>query len=837
MDRLDKVLGHSDLVSKIIDQFNGEQRVVHLTGNSGTGKSHVAKEVSERWSYHSDKHEYLILSGDLSISLRQYYPFKKGIVRFKARIAKKSNVHQGISELIKSLPITGSFASFITDYIIKRNTEKQRNELSFLENEELETLLVLNNIFRHKKLLIVAENFHWWDNSSIRLLKLFFNPELFETLKFLETTKILLVTTLDQTYVEPVSLASFISSHVQKEVRTKNITFTIFPKVLRFLGFQLPNEKGFIELLFKLTQGHLELCKKLIDYVNINGRKPLNAKFISEIFEGDAFENQSFIEKLLITRLHQYGASSEDILELLERASIIGLSFSHDEISCLTKDKIHKLQETISMAQRLSLIESESDHFNFSHEVIREVFYCRAKTRKTNLYQSFAECLRILNPSDYEARANLFFESDNIRDSIVYYILAHLKSIRNGNRFSELYKARILQFAPEFGLLPYYQLMLKAYKYFFENNYQASLNIIRSIEDLVYEILVAEKYFLLSLCLSKNLVHHDLIESKNALLNWNDLRERESEIWVRMMMTLVSRYAHLSEYNEAKNLERTLMIYLAKRGSYDSNTEVLVNILRRKASIVHIAEVALDRTEKSALFFQNETIGDEYLYPTQYFMSLTNLSGNLLVMGAFEEAYQKSQQALHLFYDLAEVSFPRVDVPFNNMVLSGWLSNNLSSEEALNLINGVYTSMSPANRSILVSNNLGVLIAMSGNLKKACDFLEELQELLSSGRRKDNYYEFFIRMNLSVVYRLLNRLKESKKCLNGIEGYIPNIPDKAYLSRRLEIIRKELFVFKDRTPDRWQTHILTKYPDEIGPSWSFYGLGFLVSDRQYWSDS
>ena len=135
MDRLDKVLGHSDLVSKIIDQFNGEQRVVHLTGNSGTGKSHVAKEVSERWSYHSDKHEYLILSGDLSISLRQYYPFKKGIVRFKARIAKKSNVHQGISELIKSLPITGSFASFITDYIIKRNTEKQRNELSFLENE------------------------------------------------------------------------------------------------------------------------------------------------------------------------------------------------------------------------------------------------------------------------------------------------------------------------------------------------------------------------------------------------------------------------------------------------------------------------------------------------------------------------------------------------------------------------------------------------------------------------------------------------------------------------------------------------------------------------------
>ena len=253
MDRLDKVLGHSDLVSKIIDQFNGEQRVVHLTGNSGTGKSHVAKEVSERWSYHSDKHEYLILSGDLSISLRQYYPFKKGIVRFKARIAKKSNVHQGISELIKSLPITGSFASFITDYIIKRNTEKQRNELSFLENEELETLLVLNNIFRHKKLLIVAENFHWWDNSSIRLLKLFFNPELFETLKFLETTKILLVTTLDQTYVEPVSLASFISSHVQKEVRTKNITFTIFPKVLRFLGFQLPNEKGFIELLFKFV--------------------------------------------------------------------------------------------------------------------------------------------------------------------------------------------------------------------------------------------------------------------------------------------------------------------------------------------------------------------------------------------------------------------------------------------------------------------------------------------------------------------------------------------------------------------------------------------------------
>jgi hypothetical protein len=62
--------------------------------------------------------------------------------------------------------------------------------------------------------------------------------------------------------------------------------------------------------------------------------------------------------------------------------------------------------------------------------------------------------------------------------------------------------------------------MKEAYKDFNDGNYRMARRKLEALEDIYPEILIAEKYYLLSLCTSKNLNAEDLIRSKNYLIDW-----------------------------------------------------------------------------------------------------------------------------------------------------------------------------------------------------------------------------------------------------------------------------------------------------------------------------
>lgn len=835
MADLSEILGQNTIIDSILKIFEKNSNsidIVLLEGDSGTGKSHIAEDIVQRWVNEEERKEALLLQGDLLQVERPLYPFNAGLIKQVASFEKRKSVKKGASEMLKGIPFAGDFASFLLDRITDSKINVNQSKLGFLQKEEFELVLALNSFYRNSQLLLVADNLHWWDESSISLLNALLSKELIDSFPFLKSIKVLGLLTTDQAYLAKNEIDEL-------KVKSNPIIFNIpkttkdeFKAVLNYFGIRGLGKKN-EDLIFNLSGGHLEILKTLFQYTSPQDLKFLNESLANEIPQGE----QAFLEKIFSLRLKHLGAESEQIINLLEYASVIGLNFNFEEILCLTREKEETLSDIIARAREAHFIDGNDIKNSFSHEVIREFFWCRIQSKKSEYFKKFAGCLAQLRPGSYFQRASLLMDAGLIKDSLITYMLGYFKNIHDGIPVPALARTRIEQLCKLQGFEEYYDLMKDAYTSFIQGSYEKSKNYIRQIEDIYPEPLLAEKYYLLSLCLAKTLDRNDLIESKNCLLSWDSLKNKESELWIRIMLTLMSRYAHLNEYHEASAIERKIMMLLAERISFDPFAEYGLNILRRKASILHVGEIACKRTALCLSYFGETDGWFNSRFPIQYYMALANHSGNLIVAGEFESAYHYAQQSILFKENYPEIAFPRLEIPINNLIVSGFLSNHLTSEKVLEIYDALFEQIENVEYRVLLQNNYFVFKALNNNLRESLKLCENLNNHLASTTRNDSYYRYFVGMNQAILYFLNGERLVANKIINELKLAIPQIPDKHYLLRRHEVI--QILVQNDDIEDAvlWNSYVLDKFPNEIGPGWKFFGKGFLLSDMQFWSDS
>lgn len=836
MRDLTGILGQKKIINEIVTAFeqkNVGATICLLAGNSGTGKSHIAKTVGEKWKDSSTERKTVFLEGDISQSERSYYPFNAGIDQAREHLQTKTAGKQSITELTKGIPVAGDFLGLLVNNLASDQVIKQKHLFSILTDEEYDILLALNNFYKETDVLFIADNFHYWDEASIKFIDVLCSGRFDSTLPFLKRIRILILYARDQVENSNKYFKRFFDSYQHKVFTTKNISRQDFARVLTAFGTpQLQTDK--IDLLFSITNGHLEIVKKLADALQKAHASDNSLIYNDEIFPAS---RQDLLEKIFVLRLQQLGADGQQIVNFLEYASIIGLHFQFEEIVCLTKYKKEETLQIIERAKDLHFVNVSDSHSSFSHEVIREFFLCRIESKKSTYYKKFAECLGILRPAEYFTRANLLFEAGEIAESITLYAVGLLKSVRDGTSIPSLVRSRILKLSSQYGLDTFINNLSEAYRYFQEGKYDSAKRLLKELEDVYPQLLLAEKYYLLSLCLPKNLDRQDLIESRNCLLNWDTLKTNESEIWIRLMLTLISRYAHLNEYEEAAVIERKIMMLLSERTAFDPSAAYNLNVLRRKASILHISEIAKKRTESAIDYFRCKLDGGVYLYPIQYYMSLTNHSGNLISCGDFQSSYYFAQQAFLLKEQTPEIIFPRPEVPTNNFILSAYLSSQLPANKCVELYDLLFSKLDNSEERILLQSNYAIFKALDNKLEDAFASLEKLWKYLQSATRNDSYYEYYVQINRFALHFLIGQKETAAEIIASCKKQIPATPDKQFLKRRHDLLEENYLQSDNLNPEKWNRFLFEKYPDELGVSWNFFGHSFLFTDMQFWSDS
>lgn len=836
MSDLTGILGQKKIINEIVTTFEQKKDgapICLLTGDSGTGKSHIAKAVAEKWRELKNERKSVFLEGDISQSERSYYPFNAGINQAREHLQATNASNQSLTELTKGIPVAGDFLGMLVNNLASDQVIKQKHLFSILTDEEYDILLALNNFYKETDVLFIADNFHYWDEASIRFLYLLCSGRFNGILPFLKRIRILILYASDQTDTINKQFKRFLDSHQHKVYTTKSIGKQEFAKVLTAFGVpQLQTDKT--DLLFSISNGHLEIVKKLADTL-----QKTHAADTSLIFDNVIFpvSRQDLLEKIFVLRLQQLGADGDLIIGLLEYASIIGLHFQFEEIVCLTQYKKEDTFQIIQRAKELHFINASDSHSSFSHEIIREFFLCRIENKKSVYYKKFAECLSILRPAEYFTRANLLFESGQIAESLTLYAIGHLKSLRDGTTIPSLVKSRIANLANQYNLDVLIGSLSEAYRYFQEGKYDAAKRILKELEDIYPQPLLAEKYYLLSLCLPKNLDRQDLIESRNCLLNWDALKVSESEIWIRIMLTLISRYAHLNEYQEAAVIERKIMMLLSERTAFDPSAAYSLNVLRRKASILHISEIAQKRTRAAIDFFGFTLDGGVHLFPIQYYMALTNHSGNLICCGDFQSAYHFAQQAIVLKDHSPEIIFPRPEVPTNNFILSGYFSSQLSPIKCLELYDLLFSKLDKIEERVLLQSNYAIFKALDNQVEEAYASLERLWNYLQSGTRQDSYYDYYVQINRFALHYLTGQNEKAAEIITTCRKQLPSTPDKQFLKRRHDLLEENYLSSGSLIPEKWNRFLFDKYPAELGVSWNFFGHAFLFTDMQFWSDS
>lgn len=680
MYELEDALGQTEIIDSILDIIkNEEKKYFLLEGESGCGKSYLSQKLTQKWIKNNPSNSALLFKGDNSFSERYYYPFLNCTLLKNITFAKKTETKQAIVEVVKDVPLIGNSLSYVASALAK-SSKKVKYESALLFNQtELDIFFKLQYYAQRGKLLLVADNFHWWDEQSISFLKLLCSEETRNIYSFLKDTIILIIITSNQEKVSYKAINDFINIFIKKKFVLKSIEFEKYEFLLRSFGLEKKISPNILSILFTQTGGHLEFIKNLVDYINKNNNN--NFEGFNTLVDADIYK-----EKILEERLKLYGATGEQIMDLLEIASIIGLSFDYAELECITKKNKSFLNNIISKSNELSITKIDEGKIFFRHEIFKTFFLCKLNNKKSEYYKKFAECLRILRPGDYNSRAKYLFDAGDIEDSLVYYIAGYLKILRDGKNNQES-AVRIDIVSKEYGLNEYFKSMVEAYNSFNKRKYEETIQNLKKIEDFYPKLLLVEKDYLLSICYSKSIDISKRIEAKNILSIWiNDkIKLMEGEVWTRVMSTLIILNIHLNDYYEARKLEKILLIFLVERKKYDPLVHDAINIIRRKANALYSAEISAQRTKMSIEHFKSTDDYGEIKNPIQYYMAMANHSGNLILCGEFKEANFYSNEAIDFLNKSENIEFPRPEIPINNFIISGFLSGNLSAKDGITI--------------------------------------------------------------------------------------------------------------------------------------------------------
>jgi len=224
-------------------------------------------------------------------------------------------------------------------------------------------------------------------------------------------------------------------------------------------------------------------------------------------------------------------------------------------------------------------------------------------------------------------------------------------------------------------------------------------------------------------------------------------------------------------------------------------------------------------------------------HPIQYYFTLTNLIGNQLASGRFDEALSSALRLEELIRRYTSLPWPGPEIAANNSVLARYLASNIDVSTSADLLLQVTKNSNEAGDRILLQNNCSVLLVRAGRIPEARQILDDAFTSLRNSEEPDGYHLYFVKSNLASLLALGGEADRAltliEECVAIVDQFYPAI--NATMKRRQELIREAIKEAPALSAEEFDNFLLQKHGMQIGPQWAFYGRGFLLTDIQFWS--
>lgn len=809
------LLHQHEYIDKIFDALENKNIVI-TSGKSGCGKSFSFQWVYENITYYGYE-KVLYFDGDYFNEEQDYYPFKKAL--YLKESASTFYLKQGIVEASKDTPIIGNFASFLMGSFLKTNIS---NDINLLNENEHIIVNYIKKILRNKKSCIICDNIHWWDRRSLSFLSNIITQNLIP-----KNTKFIISITNNQESANNKLINRLIDNvGTDKIVEFPVFTYLQFKKYL-LIETQHSLTEAQEELLYNLVDGHLKVFFEVTNEIKQNS------------FDFDAtFENnKNYLMSLLNRRLEECGATGDQITEVLEYASIIGLSFSEFELQQLTEYAKSRIKNIIQNAERLKLTERcyNIDEYRFAHDIIREIFKKRVDENHVEYYQKMSLCLKEIKPSQYHRRAKYMLRSLNNEKAGILFCLEIIAQLRVYGNIPETLldeTNRIIGDAHK----EYIDFMSKAYNAYHKKLYDLTLTFLNLILSHYSPELIAERDILKLRCYSKKLASDDVaaeIDKLNEKRTLNQINN-EKEIYERYTQALITAYVHIGKLSKARELEEEALMSLSSRIDFDENAKQRLFTIKRNANAIHEIDISFILVKQAREFFEKKDVHGEYFNIKQYYSTLVNYSAALIMQGEFSNAIIEAVKAFKLEQENDNIIFPRPQILRNNWIIAGVLDGKLIPAEAIELYKSLLLPLpGTLAEKLFYTSNLSIMYAINNEPDIALKILTEESQKHDTNCDKEGIYKYRVKTN-SAIYQYL--IGEHQKAINTLKelDYLKHLINGSYFKKKNDILIDIMETSNICDGNIWLSSVHAKCPEFQGKPWRYFGKGYAFAALCDW---
>ena len=823
MGELDKLLGFESDASFLVAKFlNDAARRLVIRGPSGSGKTSLAKSVSDRVV--DAGCTVVWLRGDAGRVEEQCYPLSSalkpgGIGRF---LGVSTQIVGGLAE--DFLPAGKATAKVLLSLLPRGESDVARARMKDAANSSEEFLSMVARLLKRHRVLLVADDVQYFDIRSLELLR-----------RLLETRG-------DQNDVGRVSILATINTDapLREEITALIGMFTAtanaielsycskqeFSSVLAALGLRRKIPRSLSDLLYDCSGGHLHIANFIVDELNTFSSPEIQSAAYSDL-----------LHYIIRRRIGDAPLESDVITKLLCSAAHIGRSFSRDELSCLSELNSVTLRQCLELAEALGFIERDDQLFRFSHEIIRTYFLKESLKNKILYSAKYSDCLRILRPYDYFARCVSLTAAQDLEAAAVAYcqgIIAQWRSGRTDDGLVDADLRHLIKISAD--QQDYLTAIHDAYELLSEGDFRATQLRLAELQSGLSEILLAERDYVLAEAQLKHLGTSKSEEARSILCEWDYLQDKEPELWCRMRLLLLLARVQLCRFDEARKTEREIIAFLSRRTSFDRGAEKQINRLLALSEMHSAGEIARKRIVQACNFYEKRLNEQGYTDLYEYFICLTNRSGNAITIGNFPDAIQQGLRALTLNRDYPSLRLPARWAAANNAIVASYLDRRLNAKDAAGCLHDLSSRFPNLDDDLLLHSNIGSLKLLANEPNASLIAFDHTQERLKSTPDIDSYYRYLPESNRAIAIHLAGGT-HAREIWDACESLIPGIAP----AMRADLRERHITVtrlFNDRTFgsfDQWNSQFEELTEANARYRRDRFPKGIFLSDIQIWS--
>lgn len=831
---LKSVLGHDLIISQAVQNLEEAScRTVVLEGPSGSGKSWVAAEIASALPEVTP----LFAVGDAIRRSEKYAPFES-LTRKRSGLEKiavdGARVAAGAGSFISGF---GTLGATVFDWVVSASSSFRSSGFADFTEEEWKWLGKIRRMSRGNPVALVADNLHWWDAASFEFLKKLSESREWGVDPFLENLKIIAVRTVDPSQTDYLgkTFGQWVALAKPKRISFDKCAKDQFAIAVGFFGAKQEIAEETLSELYSISGGNLKLAK-LIAASLMSGS---NAAQIAS----DA-ASVGLLRTVLSERFRTRDQHVEDVLATLKSAALIGVFFYRAEASCLAskEDDQDDIKVRLESAQATGLIEIDGDKYSFSHPVVLDFVRRELSAAEVRVLSGkLAFCLRLLRPSDYHRQVDLFIAGDDKREAGQAAALHFIQGCRLHENTLDKIPAEHITLLKESGLYEFCEAISLGYQRIGQGSHDAALKGLMAVGEPLLPGLALELTYVRALCRMESGRREDAAAVSAELASYLEVDDSDDFLEISTRMRLLRQQALVlaGQVESARSNSVGLMSFLRKRAAIDRDAAVKYHQLLRKSNTIHDPFVAKAHLLQAKRFFEPERPAELPEHPLEYYRTLVNLTGVEIQLGHWSAACEAANAAFELVAANPGFSFPRIDVPLNNLNVARCRAQLDDIETSIAQQSIVVNHNQALNDNFQHRSNLAGLHLLNADLNNAKAAIVALETEFATRGLSELYITFHLRSRRQVLAFLSGNFDTCSKHQDGLIELLGDIdwPSRPSLARRQEMMGELIKSRKKLDPLEFDRYFVEHDETGSGPSWPHFGRGVQFSELQFWSDS